>query len=122
MPDNNPLERILREIRRRTRVVDSFPDGQSAFNLAAAMLRHKPAPLGRPNLTKLRQQYLDLAQREGMCPEIFALSIWAERRPTFAVLCRDYTDVVHISPIVAIGTIEAATPLWAGRQRAGAGP
>ena len=30
---NNPLERILREIRRRTRVVGEFPDGQSALNL-----------------------------------------------------------------------------------------
>jgi transposase-like protein len=28
----NPLERILREIRRRTRVVGAFPDGQSALN------------------------------------------------------------------------------------------
>ncbi|MCH9808549.1 MAG: transposase [Alphaproteobacteria bacterium] len=37
---NNPLERILREIRRRTRVVGSFPDGNSALNLAAARLRH----------------------------------------------------------------------------------
>jgi transposase-like protein len=27
-------------IRRRTRVVGSFPDGQSALNLAAARLRH----------------------------------------------------------------------------------
>jgi transposase-like protein len=36
---NNPLERILREIRRRTRVVGA-PDGQSALNLAAARLRH----------------------------------------------------------------------------------
>jgi putative transposase len=35
---NNPL--ILREIRRRTRVVGAFPDGQSALNLAAARLRH----------------------------------------------------------------------------------
>jgi putative transposase len=34
---NNPLERI---IRRRTRVVGAFPDGQSALNLAAARLRH----------------------------------------------------------------------------------
>lgn len=37
---NNPLERILREIRRRTRVVGAFLDGQSALNLAAARLRH----------------------------------------------------------------------------------
>lgn len=37
---NNPLERILREIRRRTRVVGSFPDGHSALMLAAARLRH----------------------------------------------------------------------------------
>ena len=37
---NNPLERILREIRRRTRVVGAFPDGQSALKLAAARLRH----------------------------------------------------------------------------------
>jgi len=34
------IERILREIRRRTRVVGAFPDGQSALNLAAARLRH----------------------------------------------------------------------------------
>jgi transposase-like protein len=37
---NNPLERIIREIRRRTRVVGAFPDGESALNLAAARLRH----------------------------------------------------------------------------------
>jgi transposase-like protein len=37
---NNPLERIMREIRRRTRVVGVFPDGQSCLNLAAARLRY----------------------------------------------------------------------------------
>ena len=37
---NNPLERIMREIRRRTRVVGAFPDGESAVMLAAARLRH----------------------------------------------------------------------------------
>jgi putative transposase len=46
---NNPLERIPREIKRRTRVVSSFPDGQSALNLAATTLRHIAGPLGRPN-------------------------------------------------------------------------
>ncbi len=37
---NNVLERIMREIRRRTRVVGNFPDGQSALMLVAARLRH----------------------------------------------------------------------------------
>jgi len=37
---NNPLERIMREIRRRTRVVGAFPDGESALMLVAARLRH----------------------------------------------------------------------------------
>jgi putative transposase len=37
---NNPLERIMREIRRRTRVVGAFPDGQSALMLVAARLRY----------------------------------------------------------------------------------
>jgi transposase-like protein len=37
---NNPLERLMKEIRRRTNVVGSFPDGQSALMLTAARLRH----------------------------------------------------------------------------------
>jgi len=37
---NNMLERIMKEIRRRTRVVGSFPDGNSALMLSAARLRH----------------------------------------------------------------------------------
>jgi transposase-like protein len=37
---NNPLERVMREIRRRTRVVGCFPDGHSALMLVAARLRH----------------------------------------------------------------------------------
>ncbi len=37
---NNGLERIMREIRRRTRVVGAFPDGHSALMLCAARLRH----------------------------------------------------------------------------------
>ena len=40
IPVNNPLERIMKEIRRRTRVVGAFPDGQSCLNLAAARLRY----------------------------------------------------------------------------------
>jgi len=37
---NNVLERIMREIRRRTRVVGNFPDGNSAVMLVGARLRH----------------------------------------------------------------------------------
>lgn len=38
---NNPLERIMREISRRTRVVGAFPDGRSALMLAATHCRYR---------------------------------------------------------------------------------
>ena len=37
---NNALERIMKEIRRRTRVIGAFPDGYSAMMLVGARLRH----------------------------------------------------------------------------------
>lgn len=37
---NNVIERLNREIRRRTRVVDTFPDGNSALMLVCARLRY----------------------------------------------------------------------------------
>ncbi len=40
---NNPLERLLREVRRRTRVVGAFPDGEAALMLTAA----RPSARGR---------------------------------------------------------------------------
>jgi putative transposase len=53
---NNMLERIIREIRRRTRVVGNFPDGRSALMLVAARLRHIAG-------TKWgARQYLDMEQ------------------------------------------------------------
>lgn len=36
----NVLERLNREIRRRTKVVGAFPDGHSALMLVCARLRH----------------------------------------------------------------------------------
>ena len=36
---NNEMERIMKEIRRRTRVVGSFPDGYSAMMLVGTRLR-----------------------------------------------------------------------------------
>lgn len=38
---NNGIERINREIRRRTRVVGTFPDGNSALMLVTARLKRK---------------------------------------------------------------------------------
>jgi transposase-like protein len=40
---NNPMERLLKEARRRTKVVEAFPDGHSALMLVAARLRYVSA-------------------------------------------------------------------------------
>jgi putative transposase len=53
---NNPLERVMRELRRRTRVVGNFPDGESALMLVAARLRHLAA--GRWGA----RRYLDMSR------------------------------------------------------------
>ncbi len=37
---NNMIERLNREIRRRTRVVGTFPDGESVLMMVCARLRH----------------------------------------------------------------------------------
>ena len=43
---NNVIERLNREIRRRTRVVGTFPDGNSALMLVCARLRHAAGTSG----------------------------------------------------------------------------
>lgn len=48
---NNVIERLNREIRRRTRAVGSFPDGNSALMLFCARLRMWPAPSGATRRT-----------------------------------------------------------------------
>ena len=62
---NNPLERIMREIRRRTRVVGNFPDGKSALMLVAARLRHisgtKWGLRRYMNMDRLREQQKEVA-------------------------------------------------------------
>jgi len=61
---NNPLERVMREIRRRSRVVGCFPDGNSALMLAAARLRHVAGTRWGTkkymNMKRLQEQELEL--------------------------------------------------------------
>jgi putative transposase len=62
---NNPLERLMREIRRRTRVVGAFPDGKSALMLVAARLRHvagsKWGARRYLNMDRIKEQQLEIA-------------------------------------------------------------
>jgi len=55
----------MREIRRRTRVVGSFPDGKSALMLVAARLRHiagtKWGTRRYLNMNRLQEQIREIA-------------------------------------------------------------
>jgi putative transposase len=66
---NNPLERIMREIRRRSRVVGCFPDGNSALMLAAARLRHiagtRWGTKKYMNMKRLQEQKVELSAAAG---------------------------------------------------------
>ena len=70
---NNMLERLMRELRRRTRVVDCFPDGESALMLVAARLRHVAGTkwgtrryLDMEHLRDYHGEWIDLSQ--GLSP------------------------------------------------------
>ena len=69
------LERIMREIRRRTRVVGCFPDGNSALMLAAARLRHIAGTrlgtkqyMNMKRLEELRKENMATPDNEIACP------------------------------------------------------
>ena len=63
---NNPLERLMREIRRRTRVVGAFPDGNSALILVSARLRHVVGTLWG------KKRYMDMSRLNGLPVAAFA--------------------------------------------------
>ena len=57
---NNVIERLNREIRRRTRVVGAFPDGNSALMLICARPRHV-ASTQWGNKKYMNMRYLEAA-------------------------------------------------------------
>jgi len=57
---NNVIERLNREIRRRTRVVGTFPDGNSALMLVCARLRHVASTAWGTN-RYMSMKHLDVA-------------------------------------------------------------
>lgn len=57
---NNGAERINREIRRRTRVVGTFPDGNSALMLVTAKLKYIVEH------ERGKRRYLDMSKLEEM--------------------------------------------------------
>lgn len=69
---NNMLERIMREIRRRTRVVGCFPDGNSALMLAAARLRYvsgtKWGSRRYMNMDRLKELEMESSDKKIACP------------------------------------------------------
>ena len=72
---NNPLERIMREIRRRSRVVGCFPDGNSALMLAAARLRYIAGTkwgsrryLNMKRLQELETERATMSDKKSACP------------------------------------------------------
>ena len=60
---NNAIERLNREIRRRTRVVGCFPDGNSALMLVCARLRHV-AGTQWGNKKYMSMKHLDAMQKD----------------------------------------------------------
>ena len=83
---NNPLERVMREIRRRTRVVGAFPDGNSALMLVAARLRHIAG-------TKWgTRKYLDMSRLDELLKKLPA-NIRTEIRNSNGTLESDVTEV-----------------------------
>jgi transposase-like protein len=66
---NNPLERLNLEIKRRTRVVGTFPDGESALMLVAARLRYM-AGTKWGTRRYLSMDKLRAVEGEGIKPEV----------------------------------------------------
>lgn len=75
---NNMLERIMKELRRRTRVVGAFPDGESALMLCCARLRYiesKSWSDSRKYLDMDKLRELDMTEPSGEEPESYPQAV-----------------------------------------------
>ena len=61
---NNVIKRLNREIRRRTRVVGTFPDGNSALILVCTRLRHVAG-------TQWGKKYMNMKHLEAALDDAF---------------------------------------------------
>ena len=105
---NNAIERLNREIKRRTKAIGAFPDGQSALMLVCARLRHVAATswgarrymnmdhLFKPEedqLSDIIAGWLPAAKRLGLD---FAKNYWHYHLKENNVKVKDGTDVNSI--------------------------
>lgn len=91
---NNVIERLNREIRRRTRVVGCFPDGNSALMLVCARLRH---PVGRPEIHEYEASG-GLLRRCLCCHLIsFTQSLYTNLRINLDTTCRSNYERTALS-------------------------
>ena len=72
---NNVIERLNREIRRRTRVIGTFPDGNSALMLVCARLRHVAGTQWG------NKKYMNMALRDGSGRRLYCRMTSFPQRP-----------------------------------------
>ena len=109
---NNPLERIMKEIRRRTRVVGAFLDGQSCLNLAAARLRYIA---GTAWSAKRYMNMRPLYQPQVVQTEAELEAIYGKPGETSTVKVVDrvtpeYRPFIEKSPLVLLATVGSTAP------------
>ena len=89
---NNVIERLNREIRRRTRVVGCFPDGNSALMLVCARLRHVAGTQWG------NKKYIYEALRGGSGRRVYCQL--TSFRPESANFLRITLDITNLRPFV----------------------
>ncbi len=92
---NNTLERLNREIKRRTKVVGTFPDGESALMLVCARLRHVTSSEWGT------KRYLNMEHLTASCTALLTkpgrTGVWQPRRLSLKMNLRKTIDSIGLS-------------------------